>query len=52
LRSPLLFLPLLVAVVLIVVGRVNHRKSWGNWVAVAGYAVLAVTIVVGLTAGR
>ena len=42
-HSPALILPVAVAVVLIVVGRVNHRRAWGNWVAVAGYAVLAVT---------
>ncbi len=31
-----------VAVVLIVSGRVYRRRRWGNWVAVAGYATLAV----------
>jgi hypothetical protein len=48
LSDPILFAPLLVAVILIVVGRVKHRTGWGNWVAVAGYAVLAVTIVIGV----
>jgi len=28
--------------VLIVFGRINHRSRWGNWVAVAGFAVLAL----------
>lgn len=46
--SPVLFLPLAVAIVLIVAGRVNHRRPWGNWVALAGYTVLAVTIAVAL----
>ncbi len=45
--SPLLLVPLVVAVILIVYGRVNRRSHWGNWIAVAGYAVLAVTIAVG-----
>lgn len=49
---PILSLPLLVAVVLIVYGRVNRRSRWGNWIAVAGYAVLAVTIVAGLLTRR
>ena len=46
--SPVLILPIAVAVILIVYGRVNHRRRWGNWIAVAGYAVLAVTLAVGL----
>ena len=41
---------LLVAVVLIVYGRVNRRPRWGNLIAVAGYTVLGVAIVVGLAA--
>jgi hypothetical protein len=28
--------------ILIVVGRVNHDQWWGNWVFVAGIAVLVV----------
>ena len=36
--SPILILPLVVAVILIVYGRVNHRSRWGNWIAVAGHA--------------
>ena len=47
--DPILFAPLAVAVILIVVGRVKHRTGWGNWVAIAGYAVLAVAIVIGIT---
>ncbi len=46
--TPILFVPLVVAVVLIVYGRVNRRRRYGNWIAVGGYAVLAVTIVVAL----
>lgn len=46
--DPILFAPLAVAVILIVVGRVNHRTGWGNRVAIAGYTVLAVTIVIGV----
>ncbi len=42
-RDPILALPVIVAVILIVAGRVNRRRPWGNPVAVAGYAVLAVT---------
>ncbi len=43
LRSPILILPVVVAAILIVYGRVNHRRRWGNWIAFAGYAVLAIT---------
>ena len=50
-RNPVLILPLVVAVILIVYGRVNRRSRWGNWIAVAGYAVLALTIVVALATG-
>lgn len=31
-----------VAAILIVFGRLNRRTRWGNWVAVAGFAVLAL----------
>jgi hypothetical protein len=50
LSSPILILPVVVAAILIVYGRVNHRERWGNWIAVAGYAVLAVTAVIALVA--
>ena len=46
--NPILVLPVVVAVVLIVYGRINHRTRWGNWIAVSGYATLAVTAVVAL----
>jgi hypothetical protein len=49
-RNPVLILPVAAAVVLIVFGRVNRRRRWGNWVAVAGYALLAITAVVALVA--
>ncbi len=49
---PLLGLPLAVAVVLIVIGRLNHRARWGNRVALVGYALLAVTFVAGLALRR
>ena len=50
-RNPILVLPLVVAVVLIVYGRVNRRSRRGNWIAVAGYTVLALTIVFALATG-
>jgi hypothetical protein len=31
-----------VSAILIVTGRLNRRTRWGNWVAVAGFAVLAL----------
>jgi hypothetical protein len=49
-HTPILILPVLVAVVLIVYGRVNRRSRWGNWIAVAGYSLLAVTAVIALLA--
>jgi hypothetical protein len=42
----------IVSAILIVVGRVNHRKSWGNWVAAAGYGVLVLAGIVALLGGR
>ncbi len=50
-RNPVLVLPLVVAVVLIVYGRFNRRRPWGDWIALAGYSVLAITIVVALATG-
>ena len=40
--QPVLIALVIVAAVLIVFGRLNHRTRWGNWVAVAGFAVLAL----------
>lgn len=37
---PIAILLVVVSAILIVVGRVNHRRPWGNRVAVAGYALL------------
>ena len=50
-RNPVLVLPLVVAVVLIVYGRVNRRSRWGNWIAAAGYLVLVLTIVFAVATG-
>jgi hypothetical protein len=47
-RSPALILPVVVAAVLIVYGRVNRRRRWGNRIAVAGYALLAITAALAL----
>ncbi len=43
-----LILLVVVAAVLIVFGRVNHRIWWGNRVAAAGFAVLALAAVAAL----
>ena len=40
--NPLATLLALVSAILIVVGRVNKDMWWGNWVFVAGIAVLVV----------
>jgi uncharacterized membrane protein len=48
--SSVFILPVLVAVALIVSGRLYRRRHWGNWVAVAGYVLLAVTAVFALAA--
>ncbi len=42
----------IVSAILIVAGRVNRRKPWGNWVAAAGYAVLVLAAIVALVGGR
>jgi ABC-type Fe3+ transport system permease subunit len=42
----------IVSAILIVYGRVNHRSRWGNWIAVAGFAVLVLAGVLVLLAGR
>ena len=41
----LIVLPLIVAIVLIVLGRVKHGERWGSWVALTGYVLLAITAV-------
>jgi hypothetical protein len=43
---PLATLLAIVSAILIVVGRVNHDMRWGNWIAVAGFAVLVVAALV------
>jgi hypothetical protein len=40
--QPVLIALVAVAAILIVTGRLNRRTRWGNWVAVAGFAVLAL----------
>ena len=42
----------IVSAILIVVGRVYRRRSWGNWVAIAGYAILALAAIVALLERR
>jgi len=39
---PFLTLMAAVSAILIVVGRVNRDMWWGNWVLVAGFAVLVI----------
>ena len=43
---PLATLLAVVSAILIVVGRVNHDVWWGNWVLVAGFAVLVIAALV------
>ena len=43
---PLATLLAVVSAILIVVGRVNKDVWWGNWVLVAGFAVLVVAAIV------
>jgi hypothetical protein len=43
---PLATLLAVVSAILIVVGRVNKDLWWGNWVLVAGFAVLVVAALV------
>jgi hypothetical protein len=40
--QPILIALVVVAASLIVLGRLNHRARWGNWLAVAGFALLAL----------
>jgi hypothetical protein len=48
---PLAALLAVVSAILIVFGRVNKDRWWGNWVAVAGFAVLVVAALVFLVEG-
>ena len=43
---PLATLLAVVSAILIVVGRVNKDMWWGNWVLIAGFAVLVVAALV------
>jgi len=45
-------LPVGISAILIIYGRFYHRSRWGSWIAVAGYALLAVTAVVALVLGN
>jgi hypothetical protein len=47
-RDPILIVPVAVAIVLIVSGRVYRRRPWGNRVAIVGYVLLAITAVLAL----
>jgi hypothetical protein len=51
-RSPIAIALAMVSAILIVVGRVNHESWWGNWMAVAGFAVLVVAGALVLLARR
>jgi protein-S-isoprenylcysteine O-methyltransferase Ste14 len=39
---PFLTLLAVISAVLILVGRINHDASWGDWVFIAGIVVLVV----------
>jgi hypothetical protein len=43
---PLATLLAVVSAILIVVGRVNKDMWWGNWVLIAGFAVLVVAALI------
>jgi hypothetical protein len=51
-RSPVAAALAVVSAILILLGRVNHESWWGNWVAVAGFAVLVVAGALTLLARR
>jgi hypothetical protein len=40
--QPVLIALVVLSAILIVVGRLYRRRRWGSWVAVAGFAVLAL----------
>lgn len=48
--QPILIALVVVSAVLIVAGRLNRKTRWGNWVAVAGFAVLALAALLRLLA--
>ena len=48
--QPILIALVAVSAILIVAGRLNRRARWGNWVAVAGFAVLALAALLRLLA--
>jgi hypothetical protein len=48
--QPVLIALVVVSAVLIVSGRLNRKTRWGNWVAVVGFAVLALAAVLRLLA--
>jgi hypothetical protein len=49
---PFLTLMAVVSAILILVGRINHDLWWGDWVLIAGIAVLAVAGALFLLAAR
>jgi len=48
-RNPIAILLAVVSAILIVFGRINHDIWWGNWVFVAGIAVLVAATAFGVT---
>jgi cytochrome c biogenesis protein CcdA len=49
---PIAIMLVVVSAILIVYGRVNRRSRWGDWIAVAGFAVLVLAGVLALLSGR
>ena len=50
--QPVLALLAVASAILIVVGRMNRQQSWGDWVFIAGVALLVVAGVLYLVARR
>jgi hypothetical protein len=51
-RRPIPIVLAVVSAILILFGRVNHQSSWGDWVVVAGFAVLVVAAILNFVPRR
>ncbi len=51
-RRPISIVLVVISAILIVAGRVNRESDWGNWVLLAGFAVLVVAGVLTLLPKR
>jgi hypothetical protein len=51
-RRPVPIALAVVAAIVILIGRVNHQSSWGDWVVIAGFALLVIAAILNFVPRR